>query len=161
MVVLALGLLVFRSIYLNGIPADVLPQDAAAVLYDTIVRFLRVGLRSVLVLGLVVAAGAFVTGPSDTAVRTRQSLAHAVGWLQGSAEGAGLRTGPVGGWVYDHRRGLRIGAVVLASLALAFWGQPTGKVIIGLALALLVLLAIIQFLARPPQHTAVGSTPQT
>ena len=161
MVVLAVGLLVFRSIYLNGIPADVLPQDAAAVLYDTIVRFLRVGLRSVLVLGLVVAAGAFVTGPSDTAVRTRQSLAHAVGWLQGSAEGAGLRTGPVGGWVYDHRRGLRIGAVVLASLALAFWGQPTGKVIIGLALALLVLLAIIQFLARPPQHTAVGSTPQT
>jgi hypothetical protein len=127
MVVLALGLLVFRSIYLNGVPADVLPQDAAAVLYDTIVRFLRVGLRAVLVLGLVVAAGAFLTGPSDTAVRTRQGLAHAVGWLQGSAEGAGLRTGPVGGWVYDHRRVLRIGAVVLASLALVFWASPPAR----------------------------------
>jgi hypothetical protein len=53
------------------------------------------------------------------------------------------------------------GALTLASLALVFWGQPTGKVIIGLALALLVVLAIVQFLARPPQHTAVGSTPQT
>ena len=63
-----------------------------------------------------------------------------------------MRTGPVGGWVYDHRRVLRIGAVVLASLALVFWGQPTGKVIIGLALALLAVLAIVQFLARPPQH---------
>jgi hypothetical protein len=61
---LALGLAVFRSIYLNGVPADVLPHDAAAVLYDTIVRFLRAGLRTILVLALVLAAGAFLTGQS-------------------------------------------------------------------------------------------------
>jgi hypothetical protein len=48
---LVLALAIFRSIYLNGVPADVLPHDAAAVLYDTIVRFLRAGLRTVLVLG--------------------------------------------------------------------------------------------------------------
>ncbi len=41
MVVLALGLAVFRSVYLDSVPATVLPHDAAAVLYDTIVRFLR------------------------------------------------------------------------------------------------------------------------
>jgi len=35
----------------------VLPHDAAAVLYDTVLRFLRAGLRTVFVLGLVVAAG--------------------------------------------------------------------------------------------------------
>jgi hypothetical protein len=161
MVLLALGLAVFRSIYLDGVPAEVLPHDAAAVLYDTIVRFLRAGLRTVLVLGLVVAAAAFLTGPSVTAVRTRRSLAGAVGWLQGSAEHAGLRTGPVGSWVYAHRRALRIGAVVLASLALVFWGRPTGKVVIGLALALLVVLAIIEFLGRPPVRTADVSPTQT
>jgi hypothetical protein len=43
-------------IYLDTVPAAVLPYDAAAVLYDTIVRFLRAGLRSVLVVALVVAA---------------------------------------------------------------------------------------------------------
>jgi hypothetical protein len=161
MLALALGLAVFRSIYLNGVPAEVLPHDAAAVLYDTIVRFLRAGLRTVLVLGLVVAAGAFLTGQSTTAVRTRQSLAGAMGWLRGSAEGAGLRTGPVGGWVHGHRRALRIGAVVLAALALVFWSRPTGKVVIGLAVALLVVLAIIEFLARPPQHPAEATTTQT
>jgi hypothetical protein len=154
MLLLALGLAIFRSIYLDAIPAQVLPHDAAAVLYDTIVRFLRAGLRTILVLGLVVAAGAFLTGGSVTAVRTRQSLAGAIGWLQGGAEHAGLRTGPVGGWVHDHRRALRIGAVVLASLALVFWSRPTGKVVIALALALLVVLAIIEFLARPAQPTA-------
>jgi hypothetical protein len=161
MLLLALALAVFRSIYLDGVPAEVLPHDAAAVLYDTIVRFLRAGLRTILVLGLVVAAGAFLTGQSVTAVRTRRSLAGAIGWLQGSAEHAGLRTGPVGSWVHAHRRALRIGAVVLASLALVFWGRPTGKVVIGLALALLVVLAIIEFLARPPVRTADVSPTQT
>jgi hypothetical protein len=128
----------------------VLPHDAAAVLYDTIVRFLRLGLRTVLVLALVVAAGAFLTGQSVTAVRTRQSLTNAIAWLQGGAERAGLRTGPVGHWVYEHKRALRIGAVTVAALALVFWGRPTGKVVLGLTLALLVVLAIIEFLGRRP-----------
>jgi hypothetical protein len=162
MVVLALGLAVFRSIYLDAVPASVLPHDAAAVAYDTIVRFLRAGLRTVLVLGLVVAAGAFLTGRSVTAVRTRQALAGGIGWLQGSAEHAGLRTGPVGTWVGANKRALRIGAVTLAALALVFWGRPTGKVVLGLTLALLVVLAIIEFLARPTDRAAeISTTPQT
>ena len=148
MLLLALGLAVFRSIYLDAVPATVLPHDAAAVLYDTIVRFLRLGLRTVLVLGLVVAAGAFLSGQSVTAVRTRQGLAGAIGWLQGGAEQAGFSTGPVGTWVYANKRALRIGAVTLAALALVFWGRPTGKVVLGLTLVLLVVLAIVGFLAR-------------
>jgi len=162
MLLLALGLAVFRSIYLDAVPAAVLPHDAAAILYDTIVRFLRAGLRTVFVLGLVVAAGAFLTGQSISAVRTRQGLARGIGWLRRGAEGAGLRTGPVGTWVHANRRALRIGAVALASLALVFWTRPTGKVVIGLALALLVVLVVIEFLARPGQDAAEGSvTPQT
>jgi hypothetical protein len=155
MVVLALALTVFRSIYLDAVPAAVLPHDAAAVLYDTIVRFLRLGLRTVLVLGLVVAAGAFLSGQSVTAVRTRQGLSDAIGWLAGGAERAGFSTGPVGTWVYANKKALRIGAVALAALALVFWGRPTGKVVLGLTLALLVVLALIEFLGRRPAQRAV------
>jgi hypothetical protein len=159
---LALALAVFRSIYLDAVPATVLPHDAAAVLYDTIVRFLRAGLRTVFVLGLVVAAGAFLTGPSITAARARQGVTDGIGWLRRGAEGAGLGTGPVGTWVHANRRALRIGAVVLAALALVFWSRPTGKVVIGLALVLLVVLAAIEFLARPGQDVVERSaTPQT
>jgi hypothetical protein len=154
MVVLALGLAVFRSIYLDAVPASVLPHDAAAVLYDTIVRFLRLGIRTVFVLALVVAAGAFLSGQSVTAVRTREGLSHAIGWLAGGAERAGFSTGPVGTWVYANKRVLRIGAVALAALALVFWGRPTGKVVLGLTLALLVVLAIIEFLGRPARPAA-------
>jgi hypothetical protein len=39
-----------------------------------------------------------------------------------------------------------------------FWGRPTGKVVIGLALALLVVLAIIEFLGRPGPHAGAAST---
>jgi hypothetical protein len=154
MVALALGLAVFRAVYLNGVPSDVLPHDAAAVLYDTIVRFLRLGLRTVLVLALVVAAGAFLSGQSATAVRTRQGLAAAIAWLQGGAEQAGFRTGPVGTWVYANKRALRVAAVVLAALALVFWSRPTGRVVLGLTVALLVVLALIEFLGRPPRRAA-------
>jgi hypothetical protein len=159
MVVLALGLAVFRSIYLDAVPASVLPHDAAAVLYDTIVRFLRLGLRTILVLALVIAAGAFLTGQSATAVRTRQGITRAIGWLQGTAEHAGLRTGPVGTWVDANKRALRIGAVALAALMLVFWGRPTGKVVLGLTLALLFVLAVIEFLGRPAHRAEAASTP--
>jgi hypothetical protein len=151
---------VFRTIYLDAVPAQLLPHDAAAVLYDTIVAYLRLGLRTILVLALVVAAGAFLTGQSTTAVRTRQRLAAGIGWLRGSAEHAGWRTGPVGTWVYANKQLLRIAAVTLAALALVFWGQPTGKTILVLAGLLLVALAIIEFLSQPPQPTIVAPTTQ-
>ena len=157
---LGLSLAVFRTIYLDAVPAAVLPHDAAAVLYDTIVAYLRLGLRTILVLALVVAAGALVTGQSTTAVRTRQGLAHGLGWLRGGAEQAGWRTGPVGTWVYANKTLLRIAAVTLAALAVVFWGQPTGKTIALLAGLLLVALALIEFLSQPPQRTIVAPPTQ-
>ena len=104
MLALGLGIALFRSIYLNAIPAEVLPHDAAAAFYDTLVRFLRLGLRTVLVLGLVVALAGFLTGRSITAVRARAGLSKGIGWLRGGAEKAGFRTGPVGAWVYTYKR---------------------------------------------------------
>ncbi len=154
MVVLAIALAVARSAYLNAVPSSVLPQDAAADIYDTLVRFLRAGLRTVAVLGLVVAIGAFFTGPSVTAVRTRQGLSGAIGWLRGTAEHAGLRTGPVGAWVHTYRRLLQLAAVGVASLVLVFWDRPTGKVVLGISLVLLAVLAVIEFISRPPEQPA-------
>src|SRR4249919_404198 len=150
MVVLALGIFFFRTIYLNALPLGVLDHDAAASFYDTLVRFLRLGLRTVLVFGLVVALAGFLTGGSVTAVRARAGLKAGIGWLRGGAEKAGFRTGPVGAWVYRYKRVLWIAVIAIAALVLVFWNQPTGKVIIGLTIAVLVALVIIEFLGRPP-----------
>ena len=67
---LAIGIAIVRAIYISKVPTNVLPADAAAVVFDDIVRFIREGLRVLLVLGLVVAIAGFFTGPSITAVRT-------------------------------------------------------------------------------------------
>jgi uncharacterized membrane protein YkgB len=154
MLALALGIAFFRTIYLNGIPAEVLPHDAAAALYDTLVRFLKLGLRTVAVFGLVVALAGFLTGRSVTAVRARAGLKTGIGWLRGGAEKAGFNTGPVGRWVYTYKRVLWIGVIAMAALVLVFWDRPTGKVIIGITLAVLVALVIIEFLGRPPSPVA-------
>jgi hypothetical protein len=71
-----------------------------------------------------------------------------------------LRTGAVGTWVYAHKQALRIGAVAVAGLALVFWGQPTGKVIILLAVLLLIVLALIELLGRPPEASPGAPTRQ-
>jgi len=155
MLALGLGIALFRTIYLNALPLGVLTPDAAAVFYDTLVRFLRLGLRTVLVFGLIVALAGFFTGRSITAVRARAGLSRGIAWLRGGAEKAGFRTGPVGAWVYTYKRVLRIAVLGIAALVLVFWDQPTGRVIIGITLGVLVALVIIEFLGRPPNPAPV------
>ncbi|HEY2550551.1 MAG TPA: hypothetical protein VGI64_08240 [Streptosporangiaceae bacterium] len=150
MLVLGIALAVVRSAYLNSVPPAVLPSDAAAVVFDLFIRFIRQGLRVLLVLGLVIAAAAFLTGPSLAAVRTRGTAQSALGWLRSSGERAGLRTGPAGAWTYQHRRGLRVGAVALAGLLFVFWSHPTGLVVVLIAVLLVVLLGLIELIGRPP-----------
>jgi len=150
MLVLGAGLTIFRGIYLNSVPAS-LPADAAAALFDTLVRFIRTALRTLLVAGLVVAAGAFFTGPSVTAVRTRAAFASGLAWVRTSGEHAGLRTGPAGRWTYAHRTGLRVAAVALAALVFVFWGQPTGLVVILIAILLLLVLGVIELIGSPAE----------
>ena len=157
MVVLAIGLLIARTIYLNSVPASVLPSDAAAAAFDALVHFLRVGLRVVLAVGLVIAIGAFITGPSRAAVRTRAALGSGITWLRNLGERRGMSTGPVGQWTYRHRALLRIGALTLVALILVFWGQPTALTVILLVVILLILLGLIELVASPPaEPAAVG-----
>lgn len=150
MLVLGAALAIARAIYLNKIPASVLPADAAAVVFDTLVRFIKEGLRVILLVGLIVAIAAFFTGPSITAVKTRRGFTSAFGWVRGTGEQAGLSTGPVGAWIYQYRKALRIAAVAIAVLAFIFWSDPTGLVVVTIALILLLALGLIELIGRPP-----------
>jgi hypothetical protein len=128
----------------------VLPGDAAAAMFDTFLRFIKQALRTLLVAGLVVAIGAFFTGPSTAAVRTRAAFGSGFDRVRRRGEHAGVSTGPVGQWTYAHRRVLRISAVALAALIFVFWGRPTALVVILIAVLLLVALGLIELIATPP-----------
>ena len=55
-----------------------------------------------------------------------------------------------------HVKGLRLGAVTLAVLSFVFLSEPSGVAILVIATLLLVVLAVIEFLARPGEETAEG-----
>jgi hypothetical protein len=159
MLVLAVALLIARSIYLRSVPSTALPADAAAALYDTLVRFIKDGLRVLLLVGLVIAAGAFLTGPSAAAVRVRGAARSGIGWTRGQFERAGLRTGPVGTWVAVHKTLLRIGALAVVALIFVFWGQPSLALVIWLVVLLLVVLGLIELLGGHSVPSAKGDGP--
>ncbi|HEU5042688.1 MAG TPA: hypothetical protein VFT75_00970 [Nocardioidaceae bacterium] len=155
MLVLGVALAVARVLYLNAVPSDVLPAQAAGDVYDTLIRFLRYSLRSVAAVGLVVGLGAYLTGPGSGAVRTRAAFSRGIGGLRGGAERAGMQTGVVGTWTFAHKRWLRIGAVVLGAVVLVLWSQPNVPVILTITGLVLLALAVIEFLGRPPTPAAV------
>jgi hypothetical protein len=46
--------------------------------------------------------------------------------------------------------------VTLVALIFVFWGEPTGLVVIGLVILLLVVLGLIELVARPPAPPEVA-----
>ena len=146
MLVLGAALAIARGIYLNSVPQSTLPADAAAALYDTFIRFIKDGLRLLLLVGLVVAAGAFLTGPSSVAVQTRRAVTSGVDWVRTQIESRGLHPGPVGAWTAAHKRVLQIGVIAVAALIFVFWGQPTLAVAIWIVVLLLVALGLVELI---------------
>lgn len=155
MVVLAAGLLVARSMVIGAVPAAAAPATASG--FDIVVAYLRLGLRALLVLGLVLALAGFLAGRSDTAVRIRRSVADRLH----HARGGPAADGPVATRVRAHLRGLRIGAVAAAVLTFVFLTQPSGVAILVIAAALLGVLAVLEFLGRPASASAAeaGAAP--
>ena len=152
MLVLGAALLIFRGVYLNSVPNSVFPSNAAAAAFDTLVRFIKIALRALLLLGLVVAIAAFFTGPSVTAVRTRAGFVKGFNWIRSSGERRGVSTGPFGRWVYTYRTALRIIAVALAAVIFVFQGRPTPASVIVLVILLLLVLGLIELIGRPPSQ---------
>ncbi|MBN9110886.1 MAG: hypothetical protein J0I34_19160 [Pseudonocardia sp.] len=147
MLLLAAALLVVRGIVVGAVA----PQSAAAAAstFDIMVRFVRAALRTLFVVGLVVALAAWVTGPSSAAVRLRGTAARGIGSMRRGGFARKLSSGPVGPWVHDHRVVLRVALVVLAALVVVLWSQPSGWTILGVVLVLLVLLGVVELLDQP------------
>jgi hypothetical protein len=150
MVVLGVALTLTRMWYVETTPADVLSAEAAGGVFDTLVRFLRTSLRALAVAALVVALAAFLAGPSAAAARTRATFERGIGSARGGAEHAGWDTGRFGAWVFAHRRALQVTTFILGGLVIMFWTQPTAWVVVWTALAVVLALALIEFLGTPP-----------
>jgi hypothetical protein len=150
MILLGAALNAARFAYLDAIPTSVLPQDAAAAVYDTLVHFIRLNLRAVLVLFLAIAAIAWVSGPAPAPVAVRRGTTRTLDVVRHGSDRAGLRTGPVGTAAYTYRTPLRVTVLGIALLVYVLAAHPTGAfTLVVLVVACLVLL-LIELVARPP-----------
>ena len=139
----------FRPVYLDAIPADALPRDAAATIYDTLVQFIRLNLRAVAVVGLAVAAGAWLSGRTASAVATRRGLGKAIGAVRGGGERVGINTGPVGVFVHTYRTALRAVVIGIALVVYVQAAHPTGGWTLKILAITVAILLLIELIARP------------
>ncbi|MCZ4122270.1 hypothetical protein [Streptomyces sp. H39-S7] len=155
--IFSIGLVIARHYYLDHLPTAVQSPAAAAAIFDTLLHFLKVSLRTALVLGVVVALGAYLSGAGrlpravqGTAERTAGSAAR---W--GSAHG--VHTGPVGIFTARYRRWLTIGVLLVLALVFALWNHPTVLTVLLLVLILLAALAVLALLAASGRTTDARS----
>jgi hypothetical protein len=158
MIALGVVLTLAKLWYVETTPGNVLTAEAAGGVFDTLVRFLRTSLRALAVAGLLVALASFLAGPSAVAVKTRATFEHGLGSARQGAESAGWNTGRIGTWTFAHKRAIRLATLILGGLSLTFWTRPTAWVVVGVALAIVVGLALIEFLGSPPAPTVAVET---
>jgi hypothetical protein len=145
MAVLGALLTIGRSIYLDQIVGPRLSSAAATAFYEVLVHYLRLGARIVAGVALLVAAAAFLSGPSKTAVAIR-------GWFGSGADRVRGRTGvaatPFGRWVANNKRALRIGAILVPAAIFLLWNSPSLTVLIVLVVLTVLLLLTVEVVGR-------------
>jgi len=150
MVLLGIALAIARTAYVTTTPAGVLTPEAAGIVFDTLVRFLRTTLRTVAVLGLVVAVAAYLSGRSPRAVRARAGLTHGIARLRRSgAHATGWDVGRLGPVLTTYRRAWRIATVTVGAAVLLAWPAPTAWVVLWIGVLVLLVLGVLQLLSDP------------
>ncbi|WP_107484126.1 hypothetical protein [Streptomyces sp. NRRL B-24572] len=157
--VVAIGLVVARRYYLDHLPPQVQSEAAAAAVFDHLLHFLRVALRTAIVLGVVIALGAYFIGPGRLARATRSTAERGADSAAGWWSGHGIGTGPVGTWTEAHRKWLTVGALLIVALLFALWNHPTVLTVLLLVLILLAVLAVIALLAADGRRTRETAPP--
>lgn len=154
--VLGIGLSVFRVVYLDKLPADV-NQDAAKAIYDQLVLFLRTAVRSVVVLGVAVGLGFWLSGHGPRGARIRGVFTAGIDATRGALENVGLRLGPVGPFVHRYRRWVTGVVLAAGGLTLALWSYPTGWVVFWLVVIVLCALVVVRFLDEEAPSVSASS----
>jgi hypothetical protein len=136
-----------RSAYLSAINADVLPREAAADIFDSLIVLLRAGLRIAVLTALLCAAVVLLAGAP-----LRRAVAAAQPRLRAAT--TRVRTDDRTAWVSQHRTAAQWGVVVLGGLVLVAWDNPTARVVAIDAALIAVAVWLVAALARSAHRPA-------
>ena len=127
-----------RTIYLDALPSSV-RQDSAAAIYDQVLSFLRIAVRTAFVVAIVVAIAAWLAGPGRVATRVRGAVRR---------EPTGDEVTPVGSFVGHYKNGLRILVVAVGLVLLVVLNHPTPLAVLVIAVLVVIGLVIVELLGR-------------
>jgi LPXTG-motif cell wall-anchored protein len=154
MVVIGIALLIGRNIYLDEIPTSKLPRDTSAVIFDTLVRFLRLGIRIILVVAVLIALIIWLFGPSRPAVAVRRGIRNAPKWV-----GQKLADTAIAPAIVQYATPIRIGVIALALVIIVLWNQITLARILILAIVVAIILVLIQAVITATRQRPVQAPP--
>lgn len=137
-----------RSIYLYAVAGPGLPRAALEATWDIMFRYLKTGLRAVIAAGLLVALGAWVTGPGRGAVRIRTTTRGVLGSLSKQAESRGLQLGAFGQFVSTYAAAVRVVGVTLGLLLLLAVNHISAGTLVFVVVLVLAFLAVVEFIVR-------------
>jgi hypothetical protein len=158
MAVMAVVLGLLRSYLISASAGHALTPAAAQALFDTMLRYLKEGLRILFGIGLAVAFLAWLFGPSRPARALRRAPVTAYRWVDKGIREQGWEFGAAGQWVAANRGVTQGGLVGLAVLLLVIWGNPgiVGFLVLAIVTGLLVLV-VRNIAGKPPDEAGTGS----
>ncbi len=136
-----------RTYYLGHLPPNSMPEAAAAV-WDAFMQQFTVRLQTAVLVALVLALGAWVSGPGRFASALRSAAGRLVTAIRVGGLRVGWRGNAVDRWVAAHVTALRVAALAVIVGIYLLWDRPTGEVVIWLTVALLALLAVIELFSK-------------
>ncbi|GAA2021837.1 hypothetical protein GCM10009740_08270 [Terrabacter terrae] len=150
LLVLRLGLVLGREVYLTRMQSTNMSQQTASYVFDTVTRYLVDGIRLVFIIALVVAGLAALLN------RRRGLAGFGRGVARVSSRGwDSLQDGPVGTAVGEHAPVAAGVVVALGTLVLVIWSNPTGLVVLLTAIVVAVLLAAVWGMAQARTHAGL------
>lgn len=147
MLVLGAILNLVRPLYLDSVPADGVSIDAAAAVFDTLVGFIRLALRAILVVALTVALIAWLSTPNGAGAALRAHLMRWVDALRSRRVRAGLSTGRIGEFLGTYRTAVRMFIVGCAAVMYILQSHPSGTTALTFVAAAVVLVGAAEVLA--------------
>jgi hypothetical protein len=160
MLLLGVALNGFRVVYLDAVPTDRVPTDAAGAIYDQVVWFIRLNIRALLVLFLAIAAVAWVSGPDPAPVAVRRGATRALDSVRHRSDRAGLNTGPVGEFLGRYRTAIRVAVAAVVVIVYVSADHPTGGWTLKVLVVAGLVLLVCELLARtPPAAEPTGPQP--
>lgn len=158
MLATGIALQVARTAYLGSVPPDAIAPDAAAALYDAVARFLHEAVRALALVAVLVAGGAFLTGPSVTATTVRSWCVTVVAAAKSGLATLGLRMDGITRAVAPRARLVRSLVVASAIALVVLYRYRTPALVLWVAGGTLAALAVVELLAVQPRQARAART---